>query len=110
VLSSINRHYLPSEPIIEEECEDKENSIMSSHGRGGRRDKMAMSVVSTLSGRPLSAKRMTMTDQAALDREYRTLKETNYYNSNKQCKLPKANHNIKNKNYKTDMQKKLQNI
>lgn len=69
-----------------------------------------MSVVSTLSGRPVSAKRLTMTDQAALDREYRTLKETNQNNTNKQCKLPKSNSNVKNKNQKTDMQKKLQNI
>jgi len=32
---------------------------------------MTMSVVSTISGRPVSAKRMTLTDQAALDREVR---------------------------------------
>lgn len=71
-----------------------------------------MSVVSTLSGRPVSAKRLTMTDQAALEREYRTLRETNQNqnNTNKQCKLPKSNSNFKTKNYKSDMQKKLQNI
>lgn len=75
-----------------------------------------MSVVSTLSGRPVSAKRLTMTDQAALEREYRTLRETNQNqnqnqnNTNKQCKLPKSNSNVKTKNYKSDMQKKLQNI
>jgi len=38
---------------------------------------MTMSVVSTLSGRPVSAKRMSLTDQAALDREVRQIKENN---------------------------------
>lgn len=58
-----------------------------------------MSVVSTLSGRPMSARRMTLTDQAALDREYRTIKESNQnINNNKNNpKLPRPNTNHKNK-------------
>lgn len=39
--------------------------------------KNSMSVVSTLSNRPMSARRMTLTDKAALDREWRSIKETN---------------------------------
>lgn len=41
-----------------------------------------MSVVSTLSNRPMSARRMTLTDQAALDREWRSIKETTNQNQN----------------------------
>lgn len=42
----------------------------------------SMSVVSTLSNRPMSARRMTLTDQAALDREWRSVKETTNQNQN----------------------------
>jgi hypothetical protein len=74
--------------------------------------KHSASIASTLSGRPMSARRLTLTDQAALDREYRTVKETNQsQHVNKiNNKVPRPNSNHKNKDYKNDMHKKLQNI
>jgi len=53
-----------------------------------------MSVVSTLSNRPMSARRMTLTDQAALDREWRSIKETTNQNQNQNIIANKTNNKV----------------
>jgi len=53
-----------------------------------------MSVVSTLSNRPMSANRMTLTDQAALDREWRSIKETTNQNQNQNIIANKTNNKV----------------